>query len=288
MDTAIDNMKPFLKWAGGKSRLLFDIEENIPEFDTYYEPFIGGGAVFLHMHPYKAVINDINPMLINAWRQIRDNVSKVIERLDDYDSRKCDEILYAGMRDAFNDKIEFEEYDAEACALMIWINKHCFNGLYRVNRHGFFNVPWNRKDNIKSYDKPNLECISRYLNESEICIRNVDFEEACCTVDMEDFVYFDSPYIPASKTSDFTQYAKDGFGIDDHRRLAALYKKLDGKNVKCLLSNNDVPMIEELYGEYCIARLDAPRVINCKGNARRGHEVLVMNYRVEEIGGLEA
>lgn len=272
------SMKPFVKWAGGKTQLLPAISEQIPSFETYYEPFLGAGALFLHLKPEKAVVNDINSQLINVWIQIRDRLEDVLKVLEWLDGKECDTFFYSFIRDEYNDKIDDNALDPDGAGMFIWLNKHCFNGLYRVNRHGFFNVPWNHKGRISSFSRENLENISRYLNESDIEFRNGDFEDAVSGADEGDFVYFDSPYVPESITADFTQYAKDGFGEQDHLRLFYLYRILSGKGVKCLLSNNDVPFVREMYKEWNIGSLSVSRAINRNGSGRSGREVLVRNY----------
>ena len=179
MHEIYSEMHPFLKWAGGKTQILPLICENIPsDYHAYYEPFLGAGSVLLHLHPRKAIVNDINPFLINCYIQIRDSLKDVLEGLEYLDSKDCDAFFYAFIRDEYNDKIEDNELDADAATYFIWLNKHCFNGLYRVNRHGFFNVPWNKKGRIASYSKRNLEIISSYLNNADIDINCTDFENA--------------------------------------------------------------------------------------------------------------
>lgn len=215
-------MTPVLKWAGGKTQILEQIKENMPsEYNNYYEPFIGGGAVLLNVSPLQAFINDVNEQLMNLYTQIKNAVESVIEKVNEMDSIPCNKELYYSIREKYNKKIENQNFDAETAALMIWINKHCFNGLYRVNSKGFFNVPYNNKVNGKSIDEENLRSISDYLNEKNITITCLDFEEACEEVQKDDFVYFDSPYVPESMTASFTDYTLNGFSLEDHKRLAA-------------------------------------------------------------------
>ena len=182
------------------------------------------------------------------------------------------------MRDRYNRKIQSQEMDAECAALMIWVNKHCFNGLYRVNSKGFFNVPYNNKVTGASMEVDNLRNIGQYLQQSAVEIREGDFEDACRDVQAGDFIYFDSPYVPVSDTASFTDYTKEGFSLEDHKRLAALFKRLDRLGAKILLSNHDVPLVHDLYKGYRIEGLDVRREINSVASKRTGREVIVSNY----------
>ena len=178
----------------------------------------------------------------------------------------------------YNKKISARSYDAECAALMIWINKHCFNGLYRVNNKGLFNVPYNNKVKGKSIDENNIRTISKYLRNANITITCLDFEQACNKVTKGDFVYFDSPYVPESITASFTNYTMNGFTFADHQRLAALFKRLDSIGAKIMLSNNDVQLVRQLYKSFHIQSLNVKRMINRNGNKRTGREVIITNY----------
>ncbi|HRN14875.1 MAG TPA: Dam family site-specific DNA-(adenine-N6)-methyltransferase, partial [Clostridia bacterium] len=182
------------------------------------------------------------------------------------------------IRERYNTKITSKELDFECAALMIWINKHCFNGLYRVNGKGTFNVPYNNRIAGNSIDDVNLMLISEYLRGAEVQISCSDFEDACKKVKENDFVYFDSPYVPQSETADFTDYTKDGFSLRDHERLADLFRRLDRIGAKVMLSNNDVQLVHELYSGYEIQHLDVRRMINSNASRRKGREVLITNY----------
>lgn len=272
-------ISPAIKWAGGKTQLLNIITENLPDsYNNYYEPFIGGGAVLLSVKPEKALINDINEQLINLYIQIRDSVDDVLNKINNLDSVPCTKEFYYSIREQYNQKILSGEKDAQAAALMIWLNKHCFNGLYRVNSKGLFNVPFNNRVKGKSVDESNIRAISDYLNQAKVNITCIDFEEACTTVSAGDFVYFDSPYVPESETAYFTDYAKGGFSLEDHKRLSKLFKCLDEKGAKIMLSNNDVPLVRELYEGYKIQSFAVKRMINRNANKRTGKEVLITNY----------
>lgn len=272
-------ISPAIKWAGGKTQLLNIITENLPDsYNNYYEPFIGGGAVLLSVKPEKALINDINEQLINLYIQIRDSVDDVLNKINNLDSVPCTKEFYYSIREQYNQKILSGEKDAQAAALMIWLNKHCFNGLYRVNSKGLFNVPFNNRVKGKSVDESNIRAISDYLNQAKVNITCMDFEDACTTVSAGDFVYFDSPYVPESETAYFTDYAKGGFSLEDHKRLSKLFKRLDEKGAKIMLSNNDIPLVRELYEGYKIQSFAVKRMINRNANKRTGKEVLITNY----------
>lgn len=272
-------MSPFVKWAGGKKQLLERLREHAPkEFGTYYEPFIGGGAFLLDFQPEKAVINDVNEQLLNVYVQLKNNAEAVIEAIARYDAVECDTDYYMAVRELYNRKIAMHELDADCAALMIWINKHCFNGLYRVNSKGLFNVPYNNKRNGVSVDADNLRTIGMYLREFQVIIRQGDFELACEDVKPGDFVYFDSPYIPVSETANFTDYTKDGFLFEDHKRLAELFRRLDSAGAYLMLSNHNVPLVYELYQGFKIEEVDVRRNINRDASKRVGKEVIITNF----------
>ena len=272
-------MSPVLKWAGGKTQLLDHIADSMPaEYNNYYEPFIGGAAVLFGVSPAQAFVNDVNEQLVNLYTQLKVAVDSVIAKVNEMDATPCTKELYYAIREQYNNKIASRDFDAECAALMIWINKHCFNGLYRVNSKGLFNVPYNNKVNGKSIDESNIRAISEYLQNADITITCLDFERACDSVSSGDFVYFDSPYVPESITASFTDYTMDGFTLADHERLAALFRRLDGIGAKVMLSNNDVPLVRSLYDGYNIQSLDVKRMINRNASKRTGKEVLITNY----------
>ena len=273
-------MSPVLKWAGGKTQLLEELMSKVPQtYNTYFEPFIGAGALFLSLKPKSAVINDTNEQLINLYQQLKHSPSEIISIVSSLDEVACDKNYYYKIRERYNQKITSKELDPECAALMIWINKHCFNGLYRVNSQGFFNVPYNNKVTGKSLDKDNVEAISRFLKEQNVTILCSDFENACKKVSPGDFVYLDSPYVPESSSADFTDYTKTGFSYEDHDRLSDLFVRLDKLGAYVMLSNNDVPLVRELYREYNIEPLEVKRLINRNAAKRSGKEVIVTNYQ---------
>lgn len=272
-------MTPVLKWAGGKTQLLEQIADRMPsEYNNYYEPFLGGAAVLFGISPARAFVNDGNEQLVNLYTQLKVAAESVIAKVNEMDAASCTKELYYAVRERYNAKIAGRELDAECAALMIWMNKHCFNGLYRVNRRGLFNVPYNNRAGGRSIDESNVRAISGYLRNADITITCLDFEEACGGAAAGDFIYFDSPYVPESATASFTDYTTDGFSLADHERLAALFQRLDGIGAKLMLSNNDVPLVRSLYKGYRIQSLDVKRMINRNANKRTGKEVLITNY----------
>jgi DNA adenine methylase len=272
-------LTPFVKWAGGKKQLLAQLIARMPEYSgTYYEPFIGGGAMLLALQPQRAVMNDVNAQLLNIYIQLKQNAENVISEVEKLDTVVCNREYYLSVRKQYNQKIADNILDPECAALMIWLNKHCFNGLYRVNSKGLFNVPYNNKTKGPSIDAHNLRRMGQYLNDADVEIRHGDFEAACHDVKAGDFVYFDSPYIPVSATSNFTDYTKNGFSFDEHRRLADLFRHLDEKYVHLMLSNHDVPLIYEWYEGFHIEAIRVRRAINRDGTKRMGKEVIVTNH----------
>lgn len=274
-----DRIGPFLKWAGGKTQLLPVLAEMMPaSYGRYFEPFIGGGALLFHERPRAAVISDVNPQLINVYRQIRDDAERVIAILRELDAPACGRARYLAMRDRYNRLILAGADGPECAALAVWINKRCYNGLYRVNSKGLFNVPYNNRTAGPSVNEDNLRAAGRYLRENDVTILRADFAEACAAARAGDFVYFDSPYVPAGVTARFTDYTRDGFAAADHERLARLFRELDAKGVKLMLSNNDVPAVRELYRGYAVRAVSVRRAINSDAAGREGSEVIVTNY----------
>lgn len=272
-------LKPFVKWAGGKRQLLDRLSERVPKsYNRYYEPFIGSGALLLALQPTSAVINDVNAQLLNVYKQLKIDANEVIHIVSSFDENECNQDMYLLMRQRYNDKISQNILDAECAALTIWINKHCFNGLYRVNSKGLFNVPYNNKVSGSSIDEANLRAIGNYLNKNLVEIRHTDFEVACSDVKRGDFIYFDSPYIPVSATANFTDYTKDGFTLEDHKRLAEFFRRLHERGAYLMLSNNDVPLVHELYASFNIEKIDVLRNINRNAAKRKGQEVIIRNY----------
>ena len=273
------SVAPFVKWAGGKRQLIPQIRERMPEkYNDYYEPFVGGGAVIFDLLPANALINDINKALINTYRTIcnePDTFLKEVNRLDN-DMWEDGKKYYYSIREHYNDKLMRSEYDVELATLFVFINKHCFNGLYRVNGKGLFNVPYNNSRRV-SVDEDVIIATSEYLRG--VTIIDGDFEQACKNAKKGDFVFIDSPYAPLNPTS-FESYTKEGFDIESHKRLAKLYDKLTARGCYCMLTNHNTELINELYGnkDYKIDVVSVKRMINSDASNRVGEEVIICNY----------
>ena len=273
------SVAPFVKWAGGKRQLIPQIRERMPEkYNDYYEPFVGGGAVIFDLLPANALINDINKALINTYRTIcneSDAFLKEVNKLDN-DMWEDGKKYYYTIREHYNDKLMRSEYDVELAALFVFINKHCFNGLYRVNGKGLFNVPYNNSRRV-SVDEDVIIATSEYLRG--VTIIDGDFEQACKNAKKGDFVFIDSPYAPLNPTS-FESYTKEGFDIESHKRLAKLYDELTARGCYCMLTNHNTELINELYGnkDYKIDVVSVKRMINSDASNRVGEEVIICNY----------
>ena len=247
-------------------------------FNNYYEPFIGGGAVLFELQPDNAVINDINPSLINAYRIIANYPEEFIMKVQKLDAKIGDngKEYYYSLREHYNDKLMKEEFDIELAALFVFINKHCFNGLYRVNGKGLFNVPYNNSRR-ESIDIDSIMDDSHYLKN--VTVLQGDFEEACQNAGQGDFVFFDSPYAPLNPTS-FESYTKEGFDVESHERLARLFDELTNRGCYCMLTNHNTDFINQLYGDkgYRMDVVDVKRMINSDASNRKGQEVIICNY----------
>ncbi len=283
--------KPFVKWAGGKKSLLQTLIKNLPlEFrtggiDTYVEPFVGGGALFfsvkkLYPNVKNFVLCDINSDLMLTYKIIRDDVSSLTRILhsieEDFVKSADKKNFYYSIREKYN-KEKLDE--VEKAAFFIFLNKTCFNGLYRVNSKGEFNVPFGRYKNPKICDENNLYAVSNALKETIII--SGDFEIVRDYINDRSFVYLDPPYKPISKTSNFTSYHSSGFGINEQERLATFFREMDKRGAKLMLSNsysND-KMLQRLYSGYFIKVVDAKRFISASSSGRGTiKEILVMNY----------
>ena len=272
--------KPFVKWAGGKRQIIDKLKEFIPEeYNTYYEPFVGGGALLFELIPKKAVINDSNHELMNVYKVLSDYelFIKLCKELNIHERRHCEEYYYK-IRDLDRDIKKFEKLsDYEKAARTIYLNKSCFNGLYRVNSKGLFNVPFNKKERVSTYDAENLLLIHTYLVNNNVKIMSIDFGECVKGCKENDFIYFDPPYDTLNNS--FTSYTEEGFGKKDQERLANVFKELDKKGVKVMLSNHNTDFIKELYDGYNFHIIKAKRNINSKGNKRGSvEEVIITNY----------
>lgn len=268
---------PVLKWVGGKRQLLPEIIKLLPEKITkYYEPFLGGGAVLFHIQPKKALVNDINEELINCYKVIKENPNELIESLKKHENNS--EYFYK-----IRSLDRTEEYkmlsNVEKASRIIYLNKTCYNGLFRVNSSGEFNSPFGRYKNPKIVEEITIKAISHYFNTNDIEILSTDYKKALLGVKKGSFVYFDPPYDPVSDSSNFTGYTKSGFTKDDQIELKELCDELTKNGVKFLLSNSSTKFIKELYKDYNIEIVTAKRYINSNKDARGSiEEVLIRNY----------
>lgn len=279
-------VRPFLKWAGGKRQLLPELLKYVPKEkfskSTYYEPFIGGGALLFEIQPKKAVINDSNVELINCYQVIKDSVDELIENLRKYQANNTENYYYK-IRDMDRSTERYESLSAvEKAARIIFLNKTCYNGLFRVNSQGQFNVPFGKYKNPNILDEAVLKAVSNYLNSNKITLLNMDFQEAVKNAKKGDFVYFDPPYDPVSDTSSFTGYDVNGFTKDDQKRLKDIFIDLDKRGCKIMLSNSKTEFILDLYKDYHIQVVQATRMINSNAY-KRGTvpEIIVCNYDLE-------
>lgn len=272
--------KPFVKWAGGKRQIIDMLIKYAPrEFNTYYEPFVGGGALFFELSPKKGVINDSNEELINVYKCLcdEDKFKKMCSVLNHYEKEHNEEFYYE-IRNKDRNKNTYNKLaDYTKAARTIYLNKACFNGLYRVNSKNEFNVPFGKKNKVNTYDGSNLITVSNYLTLNNIKICNEDFEKSVKTAKKGDFVYFDPPY--DSDTSTFNSYTEEGFGKEEQKRLAKVFKELDKKGAYVMLSNHNTVLVNELYKDYNIHVIEAKRNINSNGKKRgKVEEVIITNY----------
>jgi DNA adenine methylase len=273
-------VKPFVKWAGGKRQLVPTILANhLPKnynLQTYYEPFIGGGALLFSLQPKKAVINDSNAELINCYKIIKNSLDELIEDLKNH---KNNEYYYYDIRDWDREKNFKSKTEVQRASRIIFLNKTCYNGLFRVNSQGQFNVPFGKYKNPNILDIAVLKAVNKYLNENQVRILNSDFQEAVKDAKPGDFIYLDPPYDPVSETASFTGYDVNGFNKQEQRRLKEVFDDLNSRGCHILLSNACTEFIEDLYKDYLHTKISAIRAINCNGKKRgKVDEILVKNY----------
>ena len=272
-------LQPFTKWTGGKRQLLPIIKELMPEtYNDYYEPFIGGGALFFDLAPERAVINDYNAELINCYQQIRNNPQELIDLLK-YHQENNSKDYYLQLRSADRDDRINNMSDVQRAARILYMLRVDFNGLYRVNSKNQFNVPYGRYKNPKIVDVDLIHQISGYLNENDIEILQTDFADAVAGAQTGDFVYFDPPYIPLNETSSFTSYTHEGFSYEEQVRLRDTFKELTDRGVYVMLSNSSSPLVEELYQDFNVHFVEAQRTNGAKSSSRgKISEIIVTNY----------
>ena len=274
--------KPFVKWAGGKRQLIPILNENLPDsFGTYFEPFLGGGALLFHMlterNGQKCSISDLNSDLVLAYTTIRDRVDSLISSLKTHERnyQKDSKSYYYSIREN-NPRSQIEK-----TSRLLFMNRTCFNGLYRVNSKGKFNVPLGKYTNPNIVNEENLRSVSSILQASRVSIKCRDFGAVLRDAKKGDLVYFDPPYQPVSTTANFTSYTNKSFSYDDLSRLAELCQNLDEKGCKVLLSNSDSKEVSDMFSKkpWKISKIRANRSINSDSKKRTGHfELLIKNY----------
>lgn len=266
---------PIVKWVGGKRQLMFELLKNMPKtYNRYFEPFIGGGALFFELQPENAYISDMNEELINLYSVVRDNVYELISDLNKHEISKeyFLEIRNLDRTDEYKNLS-----NVQRASRFIYLNRTCFNGLYRVNSQGQFNVPFGNYKNPRIVDENNLLNCSELLKNTEI--KCADFSEILTKVKKGGFVYLDPPYVPLNETSSFTSYTKDGFDMDMQFKLREVCDELDSMGVMFMLSNSDTKFVNELYSNYEIKKVFASRAVNANAEGRgKITEVLVRNY----------
>ncbi|HJM13926.1 MAG TPA: DNA adenine methylase [Candidatus Nitrosopelagicus sp.] len=274
--------KPFVKWAGGKRQLLAELEKNFPkQFGTYFEPFLGGGAVLFDLLAkkpnLKCSVSDLNSDLVLAYVTIRDKLGRLIESLENHSKN-----YHKDSTDYYYEVRKQEpKTQIEKVSRLLFLNKTCFNGLYRVNSKGKFNVPLGRYTNPNIVNRENLTTASKFLQSEKIKISCRDFESILKDAKKGDFVYFDPPYQPVSDTANFTSYTHRDFTEDDLQRLADLANQLNSKGVHVLLSNSNTKIVKKMFSskKWKVKEIAVNRAINSNSQKRTGHkEVLIKNY----------
>jgi len=279
--------QPFLKWAGGKTQLLGDLKKRFPDpkataDHNYFEPFVGGGAVFFWSKPDQAFLSDCNLELINVYQVIRDNVRVLMSKLDTFNKKSLNKATYNTNRERYRRLVldPNEKNDILRAAFLIFLNKTCYNGLYRVNQNGVFNVPFGNYQRFPSlYSRENLLSVSDHLKKVDI--RCADYDWILAEAEKGDFIYFDPPYDSTESRNGFTSYNKNSFLREEHKHLFEVFRKLDDRGCYVMLSNAKTAFIEELYSDYkhYTHILEAHRMISCKGSARTNfEELLILNY----------
>lgn len=266
--------EPFVKWAGGKSQMLDQYAAFFPpKYNKYLEPFVGGGAIFFHLKPREAVLSDLNEDLMECYLIVKNNVRKLIESLKQFQTKHSKEFFYK-LRDDYNCNLL---HKIERAAVFIYLNKTGFNGLYRVNSKGEFNVPFGNYKNPTIFNEDNLLAVSGLLKNAEL--HTMSFEKVLNYAETNDFIYLDPPYYPLNGTSKFTSYTKDNFLEKEQKKLAEVFRELDKRGCKVMLSNSNTEFIKNLYQDYRNETVNANRFINCDGT-KRGiiTELVILNY----------
>ena len=279
VDTSKQHLAPFVKWAGGKTSLLPHLLPHVPlNLTDYYEPFLGGGALFLRMCAritrFYANLSDINEELINAYRIVKESPEELIRLLSRF-QREYDSVVDKSAY--FYRKREWRPADrVESAARLIFLNKTCYNGLFRVNSKGEFNVPFGRYKNPKILNPDGIRAVSHVLQYTKAELRTIDYKDALASCGRADFVYLDPPYQPPSKTSSFTDYSPGGFSERDQEELAEVFGKLVDKGCTVLLSNSETSLTRHLYRDFEMRKVTVNRPINSVGAGRRGYKELII------------
>ena len=268
----LSDAKPFLKWAGGKGRLLGKLNKFFPKnYNRYFEPFIGGGAIFFHLNPEKAIINDLNEELVNLYKIIKDIPEELMEELDKLQNKVSDKDFFLKMRSKKPKK------ELEQAVRMVFLNRTCYNGMYRVNSKGEFNVPFGDMGNPKLYEKKNILACSHTLKKT--IVLNEDYKKLNRRIRENDFVYLDPPYVPLSETAHFTSYTSEKFGEEQQLELLKFCEKIDKKGGLFMLSNSYNEFTEKLYRKFNINTIKAARSVAAKSESRAEiKEIVVTNY----------
>lgn len=277
-------VSPVVKWAGGKRQLLDEILPRMPRrISLYCEPFLGGGAVLFARQPKNAMVNDLNGDLMLVYEVIRDDVEALIQSLRQHENTA--EYFYR-IRDFDRDKEFYGSLSrVEKASRLLYLNRTCYNGLFRVNASGEFNTPFGRYKNPTIVNEPVLRAVSRYLSAAHVRLLHEDFADTLRRVPEGGFAYLDPPYDPVSDTASFTGYSKGGFGREDQRRLRECCDDLTRRGVKFLLSNSSTDFIRELYAAYTVETVHATRAVNADAAGRGAvEEVLIRNYEIERQG----
>jgi len=273
-------VQPFLKWAGGKRQLLPAIKKYIPQrFTQYYEPFVGAGAVLFSLQPAKSIINDTNSELINCYKVIKDYPDELLKVCQEHERNNSKDYYYQ-LRSKDRQSSFKQLPSVERAARIIYLNKTCFNGLFRVNSKGQFNVPYGNYTNPVIADPDLIHAVSAFLNQRSVRVCEGDFALSLLTARKGAFIYFDPPYHPISDTSSFTGYTINGFGESEQQRLKELCDKLSDRGCNVLVSNSNAPFIRELYNDsrYKIVEVNASRAINSVSSKRgKIRELLIYN-----------
>lgn len=269
-----NNPKPFVKWVGGKRQLLGVLRENMPsDYNRYYEPFVGAGAMLFDLQPKKAFIGDMNPELMNTYKVIKNTPDELIESLKKH---KNESDYFYKIRAIQPSELS----ELERASRFIFLNKTCFNGLYRENSKGFFNSPFGSYKNPRIVDEENIANVSAFLKKNKISIEHRSYEKTVRSAKEGDLVFFDPPYIPLTPTANFSSYTKNGFRLKQHKNLSKLFARLSKRGIYVMQTNSNTDIVRNLYKDFNIKTLHATRMISCKSDGRgaAANEVLITNY----------